>query len=60
MGISGCDPIRFGLLFKRSTTRDRIGVGVADCATMPAGRHKVIRERIDGRETVDSPDKNWR
>jgi hypothetical protein len=45
MGISDCDPIRFGLLFKRSITRDRIGVGVSvtDFATMSAGRHKVIR-----------------
>ena len=44
MGISDCDPIRFGLLFKRSITRDRIGVGVSvtDFATMSAGRHKVI------------------
>lgn len=42
MGISDCDPIRFGLLFERSTTRDRIDVGVADFATMSAGRHKVI------------------
>lgn len=42
MGISGCYPIRLGLLFKRSITRDRIGVGVADFAIMSAGRHKVI------------------
>ena len=40
MGISDCDPIRFGLLFKRSITRDRIGVGfnVADFAIMWIGQ----------------------
>ncbi|RWD78291.1 MAG: hypothetical protein EOS48_24780 [Mesorhizobium sp.] len=42
MGISDCDPIRFGLLFKRSISRDRIGVDVADSAIMSDGRHKVI------------------
>lgn len=42
MGISDCGPIRLGVLFKRSITRDRIGVGVADFAIMSAGRHKVI------------------
>jgi hypothetical protein len=42
MGISDCDPIRFGLLFKRSISRDRIGVDIADSAIMSDGRHKVI------------------
>ena len=43
MGISGCDPIRFRLLFERFITRNRIGGGGdADFAIMSAGRHKVI------------------
>lgn len=44
MGISDRDPTRFGLLFKRSISRERIGVGsgVADFTTVSAGHHKVI------------------
>ena len=47
MGISDCDPIRFSLLFKRSITRDLIGVGfnVTDFAVMWIAQPKFENEQ---------------
>jgi len=47
MGISDCEPIRFGLLFKRSITRDPIGIGfsVADFAIMWIAQTKIENEQ---------------
>lgn len=47
MGISDGDPIRFSLLFKRSITRDLIGVGfnVTDFAVMWIAQPKFGNER---------------
>ena len=45
MGISDGDPIRFGLLFKRSITRDRIGFSVADVAVMWIAQTKIGSEQ---------------
>jgi hypothetical protein len=42
MGLSDCEPIRFGFLFERLNSRDRIDVADADYTFMFARRHKVV------------------
>lgn len=42
MGITDCDPIRFGLLFERFINPDRIDLPDADLDFMSARRHEVV------------------
>jgi DNA polymerase-3 subunit alpha len=42
MGITDCDPLRFGLLFERFINPDRIDLPDADLDFMSARRHEVI------------------
>jgi len=42
MGITECDPIRFGLLFERFINPDRIDLPDADLDFMSARRHEVV------------------
>lgn len=42
MGITDCDPIRFGLLFERFINPDRIDLPDADLDFMSARRHEII------------------
>lgn len=54
MGITDCDPIRFGLLFERFINPDRIDLPDADLDFMSARRHEVVQYLVDkyGRERV--------
>jgi DNA polymerase-3 subunit alpha len=47
MGITDCDPIRFGLLFERFINPDRIDLPDADLDFMSERRHEVIAYLID-------------
>ena len=47
MGITDCDPIRFGLLFERFINPDRIDLPDADLDFMSARREEVIQYLID-------------
>lgn len=42
MGITDCDPLRFGLLFERFINPDRIDLPDADLDFMSARRHEII------------------
>jgi len=42
MGITDCDPIRFGLLFERFINPDRLDLPDADLDFMSARRHEVV------------------
>jgi len=54
VAVFDCGSKQFGLLLKRSTSRDLIGGGfsVADFAIMSAGHHKIIGNHLNGDETV--------
>jgi DNA polymerase III subunit alpha len=54
MGITDCDPIRFGLLFERFINPDRIDLPDADLDFMSERRHEVIEYMVNkyGRERV--------
>lgn len=47
MGITDCDPIRFGLLFERFINPDRIDLPDADLDFMSERRHEVIAYLIE-------------
>ena len=47
MGITECDPIRFGLLFERFINPDRIDLPDADLDFMSARRHEVLAYLIE-------------
>jgi len=47
MGITDCDPIRFGLMFERFINPDRIDLPDADLDFMSERRHEVIQYLID-------------
>lgn len=54
MGITDCDPIRFGLLFERFINPDRIDLPDADLDFMSVRRHEVVEYLVEkyGRERV--------
>lgn len=54
MGITDCDPIRFGLLFERFINPDRVDLPDADLDFESGKRHLVVNYIIDkyGRENV--------
>lgn len=54
MGITDCDPIRFGLLFERFINPDRIDLPDADLDFMSQRRHEIFEylDRKYGRERV--------
>lgn len=54
MGITDCDPIRFGLLFERFINPDRVDLPDADLDFMSGRRHEIIDYIIGkyGRENV--------
>lgn len=47
MGITDCDPIRFGLLFERFINPDRIDLPDADLDFMSARRHEIVAYLIE-------------
>ncbi len=47
MGITDCDPIRFGLLFERFINPDRIDLPDADLDFMASRRHEVFQYLVD-------------
>jgi DNA polymerase-3 subunit alpha len=47
MGITDCDPIRFGLLFERFINPDRIDLPDADLDFMSARRHEIVDYLIE-------------
>lgn len=47
MGITDCDPIRFGLMFERFINPDRLDLPDADLDFMSTRRHEVIQYLID-------------
>lgn len=47
MGITECDPIRFGLLFERFINPDRIDLPDADLDFMSSRRHEVVKYIVD-------------
>ena len=54
MGITDCDPIRFGLLFERFINPDRIDLPDADLDFMSERRHEVVEYIVNkyGKERV--------
>ncbi|SER28795.1 DNA polymerase-3 subunit alpha [Faunimonas pinastri] len=47
MGITDCDPIRFGLLFERFINPDRIDLPDADLDFMSERRHEVVEYLVE-------------
>lgn len=47
MGITDCDPVRFGLMFERFINPDRLDLPDADLDFMGARRHEIVDYLID-------------